>query len=155
RQPAALRTQNRVGAPSGLSRVREAARRGKEVQFTSLMHHVSVDQLRESFQALNRKAAPGVDGVTWKDYEAHLEERIRSLHERVQRGTYHALPSRRAYIAKPDGGWRPPEEKSTSSATPTTLSLDSSIAMMPNGFTRNLGNACGRSGCRFIPRKHA
>jgi len=107
RQPAALRTLSRVGAPSGLSRVREAARRGKEVQFTSLLHHVTAARLKESFRALNRKAAPGVDGVTWEDYEAHLEERIRSLHERVQRGTYHALPSRRAYIAKPDGGWRP------------------------------------------------
>jgi retron-type reverse transcriptase len=87
--------------------VREAAQRGKEVQFTALLHHVTVDRLKESFRSLNRKATAGVDGVTWEDYEAHLEERIRLLHERVQRGSYHALPSRRAYIAKPDGGWRP------------------------------------------------
>jgi len=107
RQAAALRTQSRASAPSDLSRVREAAKRGKEVRFTALLHHVTATRLQESFRALNRKAAPGVDGVTWEDYEAHLEERIRSLHERVQRGTYHALPSRRAYIAKPAGGWRP------------------------------------------------
>jgi RNA-directed DNA polymerase len=107
RQAAALRTQSRVGAPFVLSWVREATRRSKEVKFTALMHHLTPARLTESFQSLNRRAAPGVDGETWQEYGAQLVERIRSLHERVHRGTYHALPSRRAYIAKPDGGWRP------------------------------------------------
>src|ERR1700741_2617611 len=51
--------------------------------------------------------APGVDRLTWKDYEVNLERNIEDLHERVQRGAYRALPSRRVYIPKPDGRQRP------------------------------------------------
>ena len=63
--------------------------------------------LRAAFFALKRDAAPGVDGVTWQDYEADLERRIVDLHERVHRGAYRAQPSRRRYIPKPDGQQRP------------------------------------------------
>jgi hypothetical protein len=48
------------------------------------MHHVTVNLLRESYRALRRKAAPGVDGVTWEQYGTGLEERLKDLHERVQ-----------------------------------------------------------------------
>jgi RNA-directed DNA polymerase len=54
-----------------------------------------------------QNAAPGVDRLTWKDYEADLERNIEDLHDRVQRGAYRALPSRRVYIPKPDGRQRP------------------------------------------------
>src|SRR5665811_2334970 len=60
-----------------------------------------------SFYALKRSAAPGVDGVTWQDYEACLESNLQGLHERVHRGAYRAQPSRRKYIPKPDGKQRP------------------------------------------------
>jgi RNA-directed DNA polymerase len=73
----------------------------------SLFHHVSVDLLRLAFFELKRNAAPGVDGLTWQDYEADLEFRLVDLHARVQRGAYRALPSRRRYIPKPDGRQRP------------------------------------------------
>ncbi|WP_456264258.1 group II intron reverse transcriptase/maturase, partial [Geomonas diazotrophica] len=63
--------------------------------------------LRESFSWLKRDAAPGVDGVTWEDYEQHLEANLMDLHARVHRGAYRALPSRRKYIPKPDGRQRP------------------------------------------------
>ena len=56
---------------------------------------------------LKRNAAPGVDGVTWQDYEQDLEANIVDLHARIHRGAYRALPSRRKYIAKPDGRQRP------------------------------------------------
>jgi len=94
-------------ALSGLSRVREAARRDKRLQFTALLHHVSVLLLQDSFYALKREAAPGVDGVTWKDYETDLNKRLEDLHSRVHRGTYRAQPSKRAYILKADGRQRP------------------------------------------------
>ena len=58
---------------------------------------------RESFYSLKRKAAPGVDGVTWQEYETGLEDRLTDLHGRVHRGAYRALPSRRVYIEKEDG----------------------------------------------------
>ena len=94
-------------APSGLDRVRRVARTDKEARFTALLHHVDVDRLRAAFWALEPKAAPGVDGVTWQDYGQDLEESLRDLHARVQRGSYRARPSRRVFIPKPDGRQRP------------------------------------------------
>ena len=107
RQSAAPRTQSRTRASYGLASVREAARKDKRMRFTALLHHVTVYRLRESFYALKRQAAPGVDGITWQEYEARLEERLTDLHARVQRGAYRAMPSKRAYIPKADGRMRP------------------------------------------------
>src|ERR1700761_9131343 len=77
------------------------------MQFAALLHHVTVDLLRDSFSSLKRKAAPGVDGMTWQEYEAGLEGRLADLHSRLHRGAYRALPSRRVYIEKADGRKRP------------------------------------------------
>jgi retron-type reverse transcriptase len=63
--------------------------------------------LRESFEALKKNAAPGVDGVTWREYETGLEDRLNNLHSRVHRGAYRAQPSRKVYIPKADGRQRP------------------------------------------------
>ena len=71
--------------------------RRKKEKFTALLHHVTVDLLREAFLALKRRASPGVDGVTWQDYEADLEGNLRHLHARVHRGTYRVLPVRQAH----------------------------------------------------------
>jgi RNA-directed DNA polymerase len=101
------RTQGWVRVTQALDRVRQAARLRKEEKFTSLFHHLSVDLLRESFFALKRDAAPGVDGLTWQTYETDLELKLTDLHSRVQRGAYRALPSRRVYIPKADGKQRP------------------------------------------------
>jgi RNA-directed DNA polymerase len=90
-----------------LDRVRKAAKERKKEQFTALLHHVSVETLRTAFYALKRKAAPGVDGMTWRDYEAGLEPRLEDLHKRVHRGAYRPQPSRRTYIPKADGRLRP------------------------------------------------
>ena len=92
---------------TGLERVRRTAREDKQVRFTALLHHLTVDLLRESFLSLKRKAAPGVDGQTWKQYETQLEEKLVDLHGRVHRGAYRAQPSRRVYLEKPDGRKRP------------------------------------------------
>jgi group II intron reverse transcriptase/maturase len=106
-QSAASRTQSRTDASIGLQRVREVARRDRRAQFTNLLCHVTVDLLRDSFFALKRQAAPGVDGVTWRQYEGNLEARLTDLHTRVHCGTYRAQPSRRVYIPKGDGRQRP------------------------------------------------
>ena len=95
------------GALSDLDRVRRMARTDKEARFTALLHHVHVDRLRAAYLALEPKAAPGVDGVTWEDYGEDLEANLRDLHARVHRGAYRARPSRRTYIPKPDGRLRP------------------------------------------------
>ncbi len=106
-QQSTCRAQNRESVSQALDRVRTAARHRKKERFTTLFHHLSVDLFREAFLALKRDAAPGVDGLTWPDYEADLERNLTDLHDRVHRGTYRALPSRRRYIPKSDGRQRP------------------------------------------------
>jgi RNA-directed DNA polymerase len=96
-----------LGVSSDLERVRQVARRDKQVRFTALLHHVSVDRLREAYRALRPDAAAGVDGITWREYGRDLEANLRDLHARVHRGAYRARPVRRAYIPKPDGRSRP------------------------------------------------
>src|ERR1700686_2515273 len=120
------RTQGRECVSHGLDRVRQAARQRKKEKFTALLHHVDVDLLRESFFALKRKAAPGVDGLTWQAYAADLDRKLTDLHARVHRGAYRALPSRRTYIPKADGKQRPLavaalEDKIVQRATATVL----------------------------------
>jgi group II intron reverse transcriptase/maturase len=90
-----------------LERIRQVARQKKEERFTALFHHLTIDLLEEAFDELAEDAAAGVDGQTWKDYDADLERNLEDLHARVQRGAYRAQPSRRVNIPKPDGRMRP------------------------------------------------
>src|ERR1700686_3003699 len=106
-QTTASQMQSWGNALSGLGRVREAAGKDKRFRFTALLHHVTAPLLLDSFYALKREAAPGVDGMTWKDYETDLDKRLENLHSCVHQGTYRAQPSKRAYIPKADGRQRP------------------------------------------------
>ena len=106
-QQSTCRTQSRVSVSHALERIRKAARERKKEKFTALFHHISIELLEQSFFELKEDAAPGVDRLTWKDYEANLERNLEDLHDRVHRGAYRALPSRRVYIPKPDGRQRP------------------------------------------------
>jgi RNA-directed DNA polymerase len=122
------RAQDRVSVSQALGRVRRAARQRRRERFTALFHHLSPGLLREAFLALKRDAAPGVDGLTWRTYEADLDHRIEALHARVHRGAYRALPSRRRYIPKPDGRERPLavaalEDKIVQKATAAVLNV--------------------------------
>ena len=100
-------TQSGKRMSQGLRGVRQAAKERKQERFTALLHHLSVGLLRDSFYALQRQASPGVDGVTWQEYETGLEGRLVDLYSRVHRGVYRAQPSRRVYIPKADGRQRP------------------------------------------------
>src|SRR5689334_23443239 len=106
-QQSTRRAQNRESVSQALDRIRQAARHRKKERFTALFHHISLDLLRMAFLDLKRNAAPGVDGLTWQDYEADLDRNLTDLHARVHRGAYRALPSRRRYIPKADGTQRP------------------------------------------------
>ena len=101
------RTPSRESVFQGLERVREAAKQRKKERFTALLHHVTIDLLKDAYSWLKREAAPGVDGRTWQSYKQDLEINLAKLHSRIYRGTYRALPSRRRYIPKPDGRQRP------------------------------------------------
>jgi group II intron reverse transcriptase/maturase len=100
-----LRAGMRV--PHALDRVRQAAKRDKEMKFTALLHHVTVESLREAYRGVRPQAAPGVDGLTWEAYGQDLEANLEDLHWRLHSGTYRAKPSRRVYISKADGRQRP------------------------------------------------
>ena len=107
RPPNTHPTQSGERVSQGLAGVRKAARENKEIRFTALLHHLTIELLQESFYSLKRKAAPGADGVTWQEYEPELEDRLVDLHSRVHRGAFRATPSRRVYIEKEDGRQRP------------------------------------------------
>src|SRR5690349_3520230 len=106
-QQSTRRTQSRASVSQALERIRKVTRERKKEKITALFHHISSDLLEEAFYELKEDAAPGVDRLTWKDYEAKLERNLEDLHDRVHRGAYRALPSRRVYIPKPDGRQRP------------------------------------------------
>jgi RNA-directed DNA polymerase len=95
------------GVSSELDRVRQVAVRDKEARFTALLHHVGLDRLWAAYVAINPRAAPGVDQVTWDAYGQDLRENLEDLLRRVRSGAYRASPSRRVYIPKPDGRQRP------------------------------------------------
>jgi group II intron reverse transcriptase/maturase len=99
--------QDGQGMSQGLAGVRRVAGERKQEKFTTLLHHVTLDVLRASFQSLKRNAAPGVDGMRWQEYEEGLEDRLADLKDRIHRGAYRAQPSRRIYLPKPDGRQRP------------------------------------------------
>gem|GEM_PF-2629597 len=101
------RTPSRASVTQGLERIRLTAKERRKERFTALLHHISIDRLGEAFIELKRDAAPGIDGLTWRIYEADLDRNLTDLHERVHRGAYRALPSRRTYIPKADGKQRP------------------------------------------------
>src|SRR3984893_14109902 len=107
RQPNTSPPQSRERVSQGLAGVRKAAGNNKEMKFTALLHHLTAELLRESFYSLKRKAAPGVDGVTWQEYEPGVGDRLVDVYSRVHRGAYRATPSRRVYIEKAEGRQRP------------------------------------------------
>lgn len=107
-QPPMPRTQSRKQCVSkGLVGIRETAKRDRTCRFTALLHHITPNLLVESFYALRKQAAVGVDGVTWQAYEKELINRVSELHREIHTGAYRAQASRRVYIPKADGKLRP------------------------------------------------
>lgn len=100
------RTQGRVNVSSGLARVRKLAGENKALKFTALLHHVTVNQLEESYFEIKRNVTPGVDEMTWQAYGDALVNNLKCLHEKIHTGKYKALPSKRCYIPKADGSQR-------------------------------------------------
>jgi len=106
-QTTATGTLGLEAASIGLSRVREAAKRDKDLRFTSLLHHIDIERLHAAYLSLNPRAAAGVDDVTWQEYGEGLDERLITLHDKIHSGRYRARASKRTWIPKPDGRQRP------------------------------------------------
>jgi group II intron reverse transcriptase/maturase len=107
KQQSTSRTPSRTGVTQALERIRRTAEERKKERFTALLHHVNPELLEAEFFALKKNAAPGADGVIWRDYEQDLKAKLENLHARVHRGAYRPQPSRRVYIPKSDGQQRP------------------------------------------------
>ena len=101
------RTQSRKAVSQAADRIREFVRRNPKERLTALLHHITPEALEAAYRRLKRDAAAGVDGVKWTDYEQGLDGKLHDLWQRVQQGTYQAVPVRRVKIPKPDGGERP------------------------------------------------
>jgi RNA-directed DNA polymerase len=106
-QQSTSRTPSRTNVTQALDRIRRTAKERKKEKFTALLHHIGPELLEAEFFALQRNAAAGADGVTWRDYEQNLKANLEDLHARVHRGAYRPQPSRRVYIPKADGQRRP------------------------------------------------
>ena len=101
-----VRTQGRGAVSPGAERIRQFAKENPGEQLTALLHHITTETLEAAYLALKRDAAPGVDGMTWREYGDELAERLLDLKDRVHSGAYRAAPVRRVEIPKPDGGMR-------------------------------------------------
>ena len=100
-------TQSQEGLQHALQRIRRVAEGDRKARFTALWHHVyDVDRLRQAYFRLKRRAAPGMDKVTWQDYGKALEGNLLDLSGRLKRGAYRAKPVRRVGIPKADGRQR-------------------------------------------------
>src|SRR6266496_547418 len=85
-QQSTHRTQSRASVTQALERVRKAASKRKKEKFTALFHHISVEHLEAAFFELQENAAAGVDGLTWRAYQADLEHNLEDLHRRFTGG---------------------------------------------------------------------
>jgi len=90
-----------------LAGIANRARVSKRHRFGGVYALLNEETLRWSFYNLNRKAAPGVDEVTWAEYERDLDANLRDLVERLKRKAYRARLVRRHYIPKGKGKRRP------------------------------------------------
>ena len=74
------------------------ARARKEVRLTNVVQYVDEELLRLAFRSLRKQAAPDVDGQSYEDYAANVDENLKDLHARLTTGRYQAPVIRRVYI---------------------------------------------------------
>ena len=75
--------------------------------FTTLIHRLDVNFLREAYHRLRQDGAPGLSGVTAKDYGKDLEANLSDLFKRLKEQRYVAPPIKRVWIDKDGGKKRP------------------------------------------------
>jgi retron-type reverse transcriptase len=103
--PSILRDGQEVSTK--LRSVTQRAREDPKCKFTSLAHLLTADFLKECFRELKKDKAPGIDGVTVREYEAKLDENIGDLVARLKVKQYRPQPVKRGYIPKSNGERRP------------------------------------------------
>src|SRR5712671_2149942 len=84
-----------------------AARARRERTLTNVIQFVDEELLHLAFRSLRKQAAPGVDGQSYEDYAAKLDQNLKDVYARLKSGRYQAPVIRRVYIPKPNGKLRP------------------------------------------------
>lgn len=102
-----MKTSGSKAVSTKLRQIAEVSGKAPGMVWTTLSHHIDLEWLYEAYRRTRKDASPGVDGITRKEYEANLDGNLRSLLENFKSGRYRAQPSRRTYIPKGDGKYRP------------------------------------------------
>lgn len=90
-----------------LNLITKHAAKDKDFKFTSLAHLLNEESLKECFYMLKKGKAPGIDAVTYEEYEQYLNTNIQKLVKRMKAAKYYPQPVRRTYIPKGVGKMRP------------------------------------------------
>ena len=114
--------------------------------------------LVDSFYSLQKNAAAGVDGVTWREYDKILPPRVTEMHRKIHTGAYRATPSRPVYIPKADVRQRPLgiasiEDKVVQQATRTSAHFSMKSIMCGYSVSSNIGSPInGSSAGSAVPQ---
>jgi len=92
---------------SSLYRIRKTAKENRTLRFNNLLHHITPSLLKEAYENLNKKAARGIDGLTWHSYGNDLMDKLDRLHSDIHKGRYKPQASKRIWLLKADGRQRP------------------------------------------------
>lgn len=84
-----------------LEGIAKAAKLRPDEKFTSLIHLINEESIKQCHREMQKNKAAGVDSVTKREYEINLDANVRDLINRMKRQAYKPLPARRTYIPKP------------------------------------------------------
>lgn len=74
----------RKSVSSTLLELTAKAKRERKYRFRSLYREIDLRMLHDSFRLLKPKAAVGVDGVSWHEYDKDLDANLQDLLERLK-----------------------------------------------------------------------
>jgi len=86
-----------------LERIAKLAKEMPGVPLSTLAHHIDIDWLHEAYRRTRKDAAVGVDGQTAAEYEANLEDNLRSLLDRAKSGDLYWLSASSSGVTRPRG----------------------------------------------------
>jgi retron-type reverse transcriptase len=92
---------------TSLKGISQKAKREKQYRFRDLYRQLNYGALKLAWKKINKKAAPGVDETTAKEFAENLEVNLNNILESLKGKRYHAKLVRRKYIDKGNGKKRP------------------------------------------------
>ena len=93
---------------TALDRITAKARREPKLTFTSLVHHITFDRLRDNLSHMDKASAAGIDGYTVAEVIEHVDWLAKEVLRKIPTQGYHPPPVRRVWIPKPGKAERRP-----------------------------------------------